>query len=310
LISLRKEIMGETHPLYYEAKTDLAMVLQQSGKWRRSLAIKREIRDVYRELYGSHHSLYAVALNNLAVTQMMTAIELDDAAENMKQAIAIWEETLGQEHPYLIFGHNNVAFIYQQQLTPEKAIAEYRVAIAVAESIGGHPAANNAQMNLGASLIYSGLIVEAEKHLRDLGEEFRYKFSLKTALGLSILDQQRIALADSILQDTLSKMDKVPWTSLAKALCGNAVARIQGGVGAEADTLLAKSKPFLIDGGDVSGGDWLAWRLYAIEKTIPMYQDLGQFEEAAEYQRAADRIRRRAAGEVDLDSVFGEGLGN
>jgi len=40
-----------------------------------------------------------------------------------------------------------------------------------------------------------------------------------------------------------------------------------------------------------------------------MYQELGNLEAAAEYQRAADRIRRRAAGDVDLDSIFGEGSG-
>jgi len=129
-------------------------------------------------------------------------------------------------------------------------------------------------------------------------------------LGLANLNQQRITLADSILQDSFPKLGKAPWTGIVRSVCANTIARIQGGVGAEADSLLAKSKPFIIDGGRGNGGDWLAWRLYAIEKTIPMYQKLGNLEEAAEYQRAADRIRRRAAGEVDLDSIFGEGSGN
>ena len=77
-----------------------------------------------------------------------------------------------------------------------------------------------------------------------------------------------------------------------------------GGVGAEADSLLAKSKPFLINGSMADGGDWLAWRLYAIEKTIPIYEALGEVEEAREYRQAADRIRRRAAGKIDLEDTL------
>ena len=303
LISLRGEILGKTHPEYYDAKNDLAMVLEQTTKWRQALEIKREIRDVYLDIYGKNHPLTAVALNNLAATRMMSSIDLDEASSDMKQAIAIWEETLGRDHPYLITGHNNVGFIYHQQLDYKKAETEYRVALAVAEAAGNHSAMEYPFVHLASCLVHQGSSIEAEEFLLTAGEIIRFTKFRETIRGMALFDQLRVSQADSALRVTLLGLEKASWMGIVRPICANTVGRILGGVGAEADSLLAKSKPYLLNGAKADGGDWLAWRLYSIEKTIPMYEGLGEFEEANEYRRAADRIRRRAAGEVDLANI-------
>jgi tetratricopeptide (TPR) repeat protein len=69
-VKLRREVLGEKHPWYATALSNLAMLYQDLGEHRTALPLLQQSLDGYRALWGEKHPLYASSLNNLAILSL------------------------------------------------------------------------------------------------------------------------------------------------------------------------------------------------------------------------------------------------
>jgi tetratricopeptide (TPR) repeat protein len=109
----------------------------------------------------------AVVLNNLALL-LLTTNRLGEGEPLMKRALAIWEKTLGPEHPNVATGVNNLAELYRAQGQYAQAEPLYRRALAIDEKSYGaeHPIVARDLSNLAQLLQDSKRLGEAEPLMR------------------------------------------------------------------------------------------------------------------------------------------------
>jgi tetratricopeptide (TPR) repeat protein len=95
----------------------------------------------------------------------------EEARASHERVLALWEKTLGPEHPDVALALNNLAVVSESQKKYPEARALHERALALRQKALGptHPEVANSLANLGSVLRHEGKYAEArEKYLRAL----------------------------------------------------------------------------------------------------------------------------------------------
>jgi CHAT domain-containing protein/tetratricopeptide (TPR) repeat protein len=111
-LAIRRQLLGEDHPLYAQSLNNLAELYGALGDPRQALPLHQQARDLRQRILGEDHPLYAQSLNNLAA--------LYQALGDPRQALALFEQArdlqkriLGADHPDYARSLDNLAALYQ-----------------------------------------------------------------------------------------------------------------------------------------------------------------------------------------------------
>ncbi len=154
------------HEVALQAATQLVYLLgvyvsrlDDAGIWSRH--VQAELPWVSAEVEQ------ASSLNTLGVLAMMQG-KHDEAAEQYRRALAIWEQALGPGHPRVADALDNLGVVLHVQGEYEEASAMHRQSLAIVElTLGaGHPFVAHTLNNLGGALYLQGKHAEAAEPYR------------------------------------------------------------------------------------------------------------------------------------------------
>ncbi|HLJ93426.1 MAG TPA: CHAT domain-containing tetratricopeptide repeat protein [Gemmataceae bacterium] len=205
-------------------------MLYSQGKFAQAMEGARQVQEIYHELFGPAHPLYAASLSNLSVLAQAQGDYL--AAESLiKQALEIGNATLGTMHPENGRRLNNLAMGYRLQGDYDRAESLYRQSLEVLKKTRGEADLLVAHVlnNLAALDKTRGNLVQAEQELQQAVGIYKKAFgeaSAEHARSLNNLSQLRYeqgdyAGAEVLLRQTLEiekKLGKEEHPEYATAL--------------------------------------------------------------------------------------------
>src|SRR6516162_1343535 len=105
----------------------------QAGNYAAAVVEAQKLEAVAKGRFGTNHTSYAAALNNLARVYWRQGKYID--AEGLyKRALAIREKALGASHPDVAQTLNNLAYLYWRQRKYSEAEGLYKRALAIREA--------------------------------------------------------------------------------------------------------------------------------------------------------------------------------
>ncbi len=217
-LHLAQEALGEHHLDVAQTHNNLGAYLYAAGRadeaahqYRRALAI--------REAGLGRHPLVANTLSNLA-NLLKSEGDVEASIPLFERSIAIWDETLGPNHPLLSTGYYGLGGAYQDQQNwpkAEKALLASN-ALDKASLPPDHPYVADGLVSIGQVRNGAGHYAEAEVALReaiavrqmrdDTSEEDIA--AAEAALGYSLLRQRRAGEAIPFLQRALEHLEGEP----------------------------------------------------------------------------------------------------
>ncbi|MCC5945599.1 MAG: tetratricopeptide repeat protein, partial [Bernardetiaceae bacterium] len=111
-LTLRKEILGETHPDYANSLNNLGLLYEKMGNYAQAEPLYKESLKIYKEALGEKHPDYASSLNNLAILYWNMG-NYTQAEALYKESMQIRKEALGEKHPDYANSLNNLAILYR-----------------------------------------------------------------------------------------------------------------------------------------------------------------------------------------------------
>ena len=108
----------------------------QTGNYAAAVVEAQKLEAVVKGRFGTNHTNYATALNNLARVYWRQG-KYSDAEGLYKRALAIREKALGANHPDVAQTLNNLALVYADQRKYGEAEVLYRRALAIREKALG-----------------------------------------------------------------------------------------------------------------------------------------------------------------------------
>lgn len=110
--------------------------LHQRGQYEQAIQLGLQACDLALHHLGEHHDMFAISLNNLAMSYVSTG-EYAQAESLIQQAIVIWKATSGEEHPNVASGLNNLAELYREKGDYVQAEVLYQQALAIRQTVLG-----------------------------------------------------------------------------------------------------------------------------------------------------------------------------
>ncbi|MBQ2098839.1 MAG: tetratricopeptide repeat protein, partial [Bacteroidales bacterium] len=114
VVEIRKKVLGEEHPDYAMALSNLAYYYDELGNYTEAIRLATVAMEIYKKTLGEEHPDYANSLHNLA----SYCDELGNYTEAIRLgtlAVEICKKVLGEEHPNYAISLNNLA-IYNDKL--------------------------------------------------------------------------------------------------------------------------------------------------------------------------------------------------
>ncbi len=151
-----------------KALSSLAMVRTNGGDLDSAEALRREVLDIFRGIYGDAHPASTVALNNLASVLF--------AQRRYAEALPVFEQVLAQRrllhaenHPSIAMAANNVANALLSTGEPARALVLAQEALDIRRpSLGDvHPATALSITIVGAALLDLGRLDAAQAHFEE-----------------------------------------------------------------------------------------------------------------------------------------------
>jgi tetratricopeptide (TPR) repeat protein len=147
----------------------------------------------------------ALFLNNLAIV-LRAQGKFAEAEENHRAALALWEASLGPDHPTIAESRNNLATALSDQGKYQEAETEHRAALALWQASLGpnHPKVAEARNNLATALADQDKDAEAETEIRaaltlwegSLGPDHPYVATARTNLATILHGRGKYAEAE------------------------------------------------------------------------------------------------------------------
>jgi tetratricopeptide (TPR) repeat protein len=198
LVDAQREEVGEDHPDYATALSNLALLLQKQGDLAGAEPLLRQVLVTRQKALGEDHPDHATSLNNLG--ELLTIREnLEGAEPLLRQALAIRREVLGEGHPDYAVSLNSLALLLNKRGDASGAESLLRQAIDIRREMLGEFHADYAAglSNLANLLFERGDLARAEELMRQaleirraaLGEH--HPDSLATFNNLVTLLQRR-----------------------------------------------------------------------------------------------------------------------
>lgn len=297
--------LGPEHPNTLTAQNNLGVSYQQVRRLPESIAVLEKVRESRIRVIGPDHPDTLATVNNLGVSYLELG-KLAEAREMLKQAVDGRTRKLGAEHPATLNSVMNLGRTYQMDGKLEQALPLLLQAAQGMEK-------RNFQHQYAAAIVIRLLncldqlerYAESETWQRKLLAANRARSGVNTpvyatgqsALGQTLLQQQKWAEAESLLRESLERLQKLaaaakpgtaggvsPWSiGVNKSALGQALVKQQK---------FAEAEPLLLAGyqelagleGPRSPQD--AKRLQEVlERIIQLYESWAKKEQAAEWRK-------------------------
>jgi tetratricopeptide (TPR) repeat protein len=252
-LALRRQVLGEEHPLTAQSYNNLAGNLADQGKYAEAQPLFEKALAIYRRALGEEHPLTAQSYNALAFS-LAAQGKYAQAQPLFEKALALRRKVLGEDHPDTAQSYNNVAYILGAQGKHVQAQPLYEKALAIWRKVLGeeHPRTALSYNNLAYNLAEQGKHAQAqplyEKALairrQALGEEHPLTAQSYYGLANNLQDQGKHAEAQPLEEKALAIRRKALGEDHTDTAAGyNGVAYILGAQGkhAQAQPLFEKA---------------------------------------------------------------------
>jgi len=119
-IEIRKKLVGEDHFTDLSILNKLALNYYRTGRYKKSISVFIEIKDIVKEKSGEDHPDYMNSLNNVASLYIKLA-EYSKAEPLFIKALEIRKKTLGEKNISYLTSLSNLASLYHSMGQYEKA---------------------------------------------------------------------------------------------------------------------------------------------------------------------------------------------
>ncbi|KAH9254836.1 hypothetical protein BASA81_007086 [Batrachochytrium salamandrivorans] len=257
-LGIQSKLFGKNHPDYALALSNHAQLLSSQGEFSKAEQLIREALAIFnRNDVGRYEMPLASCFNNLAGVLMSEGGKMNEAKHLYKEAIATWKRVLGNDHPQVATGLNNLSALYRETNRLELAGKLLDESLAIRKKVYGdeHHEIALCLNNLGMIRTLQGRTAEAEQAYREaiaidlntFGED-----GLTTLSGLNNLAQLFIQLkgksslleAEDILQSVAQKRKKLlgsKHVDYAVTLCDQGKVAMELGKYDEAKSLMLKA---------------------------------------------------------------------
>jgi tetratricopeptide (TPR) repeat protein len=160
---IRKEMLGDQHPLIATSLNNLAGIYQAQGRYEEAEPLYQKALVMRKNLLGDRHPFVASSLHNLAGIYYSQG-QYEAAEPLARQALALKQEVLGDEHPDIASSLNNLAALYYMQGRYDKAEPLYQKALFILQKVLGddHPDIASSLNNLALLYKSQGRYEDAE----------------------------------------------------------------------------------------------------------------------------------------------------
>ncbi|MCC5945011.1 MAG: CHAT domain-containing protein [Bernardetiaceae bacterium] len=213
-LTLRKEILGETHPDNARSLNNLATVYHNMGNYAQVDPLYREALKIYKETLGEKHPDYTLSLNNLAILYMNMG-NYAQAETLHRESLQVRKEALGEKHPDYTLSLNNLASLYRIMGNYVQAEHLFKESLQIYKETVGEKHFSYAVVlnNLGELYRHMGNYTQAEplleqslkKNLKEiLGEKHpEYAYPLHRLASLYLALGKETALTEQYLKQAL-----------------------------------------------------------------------------------------------------------
>ena len=237
-----------------ESLASLGSVLFSMGRYAEAEPPFRQVLEINRVLYHGDHLAVAEALNDVAMTLQRKNRDYTGARPLLEESVAIRTRLLGERHPDIAQGLNNLAMLYYRMKDFDRAEPMFRRAIAMNEELLGpqHPELSTSWSNLALLLRDKGALGEAEAVFRKvleidrraLGEDHPYVAATLRAIADLRLRAGAVRDAEPLYRQALAiqvKKFAEGHFEIAKTRSGIAACLIELGQYADAESMLLGS---------------------------------------------------------------------
>jgi serine/threonine protein kinase/Tfp pilus assembly protein PilF len=253
-LEMRRRTLGTTHPEVAESLASLGSVMFSMGRYAEAEPLFRQGLEINRVLHHGDHLAVAEALNDVAMTLQRKNRDYKGARPLLEESVAIRTRLLGERHPDIAQGLNNLAMLYYRMKDFDRAEPMFRRAIAMNEELLGpqHPELSTSWSNLALLLRDKGALGEAEALFRKvleidrraLGEDHPYVAAALRAIADLRLRAGAFRDAEPLYRQALAiqvKKFAEGHFEIAKTRSGIAACLIELGQYAEAESMLLES---------------------------------------------------------------------
>ncbi|MGJ8643866.1 MAG: tetratricopeptide repeat protein [Luteolibacter sp.] len=166
------------HPKTNNARSNLALLLQATGRLAEAEVLMRRALEIEENFYGKDHPEVAANLNNLALLLYKTK-GVEEAEPLFRRVLRIFEDFKGENDPKTAIALNNLAHVLQASNRLAEAEPLMRRALKIEEVSNGkfHPNVARVLNNLAQLLQATERLDEAELLLRRaVSISFLYEF--------------------------------------------------------------------------------------------------------------------------------------
>ncbi len=169
--TLKKRLLGDSHPDLAISRNNLALLYQYQGRYAEAEPLYLEALALRKELLGSLGADFATITNNLARVYQARG-RYEEAEPLYLEALAEKKELLGDKHPDVATSMSDLAGLYQSHGRYTEAKPLYLEALALRKELLGssHPDVIATTNNLAQLLLATDRPAEAEALMKEAAE--------------------------------------------------------------------------------------------------------------------------------------------
>jgi Flp pilus assembly protein TadD len=167
LLEVQRGDVGEDHPDYATALSNLGVLLQRQGDLQGSEPLLRQALAIRKAVLGEEHADYATSLNNLGELLALRGNH-EEAEPLLRRALAIRRDVLGAGHPDYAMSLSSLGLLLHSRGDSAGAESLLRQALAIRRETRGefHPDYATGLSNLAHLLFARGDLAQSEALLR------------------------------------------------------------------------------------------------------------------------------------------------
>ncbi len=207
ILSMRRQIYGERHPLVADTLGSMAAVQSDLGYYPKAERLDRQSLEIIQSYYGDDHPKTANRLTNLAQA-LSYQRKFDEAVSLLNQALAIDEHVYGPTHPALAETLNELGNVASMQDHYDDAREKFQRAADIYRSVYGdhHYLVAIALSNVADTYLHKKNYPRAEELFRDVVRRFQETLPADNVnLGIAHLKLGRTLLRQNRYEDAESE---------------------------------------------------------------------------------------------------------
>lgn len=213
-LKLVETTLGRDHMATGECLNALGVTFHHRGDYQKAERYYREAMVVGRQVRNGKNLQYTTSLNNLGTLLSSWKRDFSSSEKLLHEALAVFEELLGENHPSCGAAHNNLGLLYKMQGRFQEASDAYLEALRIRRaSLGSeHDAVALTLFNLGKLYEITGSYKDAEMYTAEsvsiyakvLGEDHSVTRNATVLWGQLLRQTGEYDKAAQILKDCLN----------------------------------------------------------------------------------------------------------